>query len=109
MENDADGPAAWATCEVDSLGAVAIQLHGELDMASVSAVEAEIESSLTGAPTRCIFDLAGLTFMDSSGIALLIRVANHCGGVEVRNAADNVRRVLEVTGVADRLGLVPCE
>jgi anti-anti-sigma factor len=109
MENEAEKPAAWATCTLDGSGQITIQLHGELDIASVSAVESQIASSLPVAPARCVVDLAGLTFMDSSGIALLIRVANRCTDIDVHNPADNVRQVLEVTGLADRLGLAPCE
>jgi len=43
--------------------------------------------------------------MDSSGIALLIEVSNRVGSVQIRNATPIVRRVLEVTGLADALGV----
>ena len=52
-----------------------------------------------------LLDLASVDFLDSSGVALLIRLANHFGQVRARAAAPPVRRVIQVLGLADRLGL----
>lgn len=82
-----------------------IRLTGELDIASIDEVRSEIEQFLVNEPKLVIFDLSGLQFMDSSGIALLVQVANRCGTVEVRNPTRIVRRVLEATGLAETFGL----
>ena len=50
-----------------------------------------------------VVDLTQLEFMDSSGIAMLLRAAGRVGTIEVRNPSDVVRRIIECTGLADVL------
>jgi len=50
-----------------------------------------------------IFDLASLTFMDSSGIALLLQVSAKTRTVRVREPSALVRRMIDATGLADVL------
>ena len=52
-----------------------IRLSGELDMATVESVRSVIEGALAAETERLVFDVSGLEFMDSSGIALLVSVA----------------------------------
>ncbi len=82
-----------------------ISIEGELDVASVDAVRAGIEPFLAADPDLVVFDLGKLEFMDSSGIALLVQVANRVGRVEVHDATPIVRRVLEVTGLLETFGM----
>ena len=84
-----------------------IHLAGELDLAGVEATRSGIESYLATAPTRVTFDLGELTFMDSSGIALLVQVSNDVGQVTLTNVPPIVHRVLEATGLLDHFGLSP--
>ena len=49
-------------------------------------VEGEIEAIIAAAPDRLAFDLSRVTFMDSSGIAMLLRVAR-AGPVRSRSAS----------------------
>jgi anti-sigma B factor antagonist len=86
-------------------GPLVILLGGELDLAGVTDVDAQIEELLTREPQPVLLDLTDVSFCDSSGIAVLIRLANHFGSIRVRGAAPGVRRVIEVLGLADRFGL----
>jgi anti-anti-sigma factor len=86
-------------------GAVRIGLAGELDIASLPDVAGQLAGALARDPQPAEIDLSGLGFMDSSGVAVLIRLANHFQPVRTRQATPPVRRVLEVLGLADRLGL----
>ena len=86
-------------------GGLCIRLAGELDLASLPDVEAELNGLLTREPGPLLLDLADLTFLDSSGVALLIRLANRFTPVETRHATEPVRRVLGVLGLAGRFGL----
>jgi anti-anti-sigma factor len=52
-----------------------------------------------------VLELGDLDFLDSSGIAVLVRIANHFDQVRTRSATEPVRRVIEVLGLADRFGL----
>jgi anti-anti-sigma factor len=65
-----------------------IRLFGELDLASAAEVEDELKALEATDAAAIIVDLAGLTFIDSTGIRLLI-------AAEVRSRADSNRlRVL---------------
>ena len=56
---------------------------------------------------RLIFDLEGLRFMDSSGIAMFVSVARKVREVELRNPSAIVRRLFELTGLANTFRVVP--
>jgi anti-sigma B factor antagonist len=90
---------------LDSAGTPTIAIVGDLDMASVAVVGEKIEPFLKDGPERVVFDLSRLTFMDSSGITLLLKVANRVGTVEVRDPTPIVRRVIEVTGLGTVFGI----
>ena len=80
-----------------------IRLAGEIDMSNVDTLRVVIDPVIASAPDRVDFDLAGLEFMDSSGIALLLRVAAKAKVVRVREPSAVVRRLIEATGLSDVL------
>ena len=88
----------------DGAGLV-VRLTGELDLATVGELAAPLKDLLAREPQPLVLELSELTFADSSGIAVLIRLANHFGQLETRGARPAVRRVIEVLGLADRVGL----
>ena len=59
-------------------------------------------------PRKVIFDFDSVTFMDSSGIGLIIgryKFTNMLGGkLEVANLTQNVRKIFEMSGI---LKLIP--
>lgn len=89
-------------------GRVRVRISGELDFASapqvldvVGRVHAEYE------PARIELDLGQVRFLDSEGIRALLlaseRLTHRGCGLLVTDAQPQVLRVLELTGVADRL------
>ena len=55
-------------------------ISGELDHHAAKSVMAELERRMDAArPRTLILDLAGLSFTDSSGIAVLLRAWRHMG------------------------------
>jgi len=80
-----------------------IRISGELDLASVPGVESDIESIVAAAPERLAFDLSGVTFMDSSGIAMLLRAAKRVAHIEVRDPSPAVQLIIEATGLVEVL------
>jgi anti-anti-sigma factor len=86
-------------------GFLVVRLGGELDLAGVTELAAQIDELLAREPQPLLLDLSDVSFCDSSGIAVLIRLANHFGHIRVRAAAAGVRRVIEVLGLAQRFGL----
>lgn len=99
-------PGAWAECQVgDDSRELTVRLHGELDVATVPSISEAIEAAEVDGPSRLVIDLKEVSFMDSSGIALLVQLANRVESVQVRSPSANVRRVFELTGLAQHFGL----
>jgi anti-anti-sigma factor len=86
-------------------GGLVASLGGELDLAGVTDIATQVDQLLARDGQPLVLDLADLRFLDSSGVAVLIRLANHFDPVHTRSAGAPVRRVIEVLGLADRLGL----
>ncbi len=105
MDELDDAGAATGTAEVtfDPSGVPVIRLAGEIDMSNVDALRTVIEPVMESAPPRVDFDLAALELMDSSGIALLLRVAAKTQTVRVREPSEIVRRLIEATGLTEIL------
>lgn len=101
----ADRPDMIVAAKSDDPSNPVIALTGELDLATVEATRAGIETLLANQPTRVTFDLEKLTFMDSSGIALLVQISNEIGHVSLIHVAPIVHRVLEATGLLEHFGL----
>jgi|GEM_PF-870354 anti-sigma B factor antagonist len=102
---DVAGGAASFQVSVRDPREPTVTITGELDIASVDGVAEGIEPYLADPTERVVFDLGNLEFMDSSGIALLVRVANRVGTVQVSEASPIVRRVLEATGLVGTFGM----
>jgi len=105
--DDPGGPVGAAVVTFDAAGVPVIKLSGEIDMSNVDALRGVIEPVIESAPARVDFDLAALEFMDSSGIALLLRVAATAQTVHVREPSALVRRLIEATGLSDVLPIDP--
>ena len=86
--------------------ACTLGLCGELDLANAGTAEAELQAALASG-TPVVVDMRRLEFIDSTGIALLVRAIQDDGGASrlsfVPSEFDAVSKVLELTGVADRM------
>jgi anti-sigma B factor antagonist len=78
-----------------------VRLRGELDMAAATDL---LDWLVEIAGSKLIIDLSELTFMDSSGVAVMAQAKDHLGDALVLSRPrSNVRRVFELTGLADWL------
>ena len=92
-----------------------IRVGGELDLATVPTLEEELEKAMKPADATAIVaivvDLSDLEFIDSTGIAVLVRAMGEDGpnGSSrlrfVPSRAEAVNRVLQMTGVSERMHL----
>lgn len=106
MDEHGGRPHARLTVrESDDGGAMILALGGDLDIAGVAELESPLAALLDRRPQPLQLDLSEVAFLDSSGVAVLVRLANHFGSVRTRSATAPVRRVIQVLGLADRLGL----
>ena len=77
---------------------------GELDQHSAEQARYELDTLLEDESiTRIEFDLAGVTFMDSAGIGVLLgrykKLSLRGGSMGVKNAIRSVERILRMSGV----------
>jgi anti-sigma B factor antagonist len=82
-----------------SAGNPVVALSGEIDMATADAMEAALEPSLkAGGPLT--LDLSGVTFMDSTGLYVVIRAAECLTGrgcLIIHGAHGPVWKLLQLT------------
>jgi stage II sporulation protein AA (anti-sigma F factor antagonist) len=88
-------------------GRLVMHLSGELDHHSARDAMRGIESALDEyLPRDTALDLSGVTFMDSSGIALMLKVERRMretgGRCTVENPSRQPMRVIDASGI-DRL------
>jgi anti-sigma B factor antagonist len=94
---------AWLEPVADNGAELVVTIGGEVDISSITPLRAALEGILERQPTKVIFELRDLRFMDSSGIALLITAAQRVGRVELHHPSALVRRVIELAGLASTL------
>ncbi|MBV9952491.1 MAG: STAS domain-containing protein [Acidimicrobiia bacterium] len=77
-----------------------IRAVGEVDYTSSSQLHRAVDEVLAGGPGTLIdFDLGGVEFMDSSGLAVLVEAENRGAHVRVSRASSPVKLVIEITGL----------
>jgi anti-anti-sigma factor len=82
-------------------GYARVKLRGELDYPAIANQREAIEE-IVGLRSIVVIDLSELTFADSAGLAILARIAGaHDGPVRIEGLTDAVRRLLDMTGLAD--------
>ncbi len=92
-------------CDVKRKGnTLTIALTGELDHHFAKDVRDEIDAEIVReATTKLIFDLSALTFMDSSGIGMLLgryKLMSSLGGsIEIKGASAQVDKLLMMAGL----------
>jgi anti-sigma B factor antagonist len=84
-----------------------VLLSGSLDLATKAQLIEASQGALTDpAKPNLVFDMAGVTFMDSTGIGALIQISNAARvagiGFSLDRPSEKVSRILTLTGLQDR-------
>jgi anti-anti-sigma factor len=81
--------------------------RGELDVASADQLAQALDPLIDGGATLVVLDLTDVSFLDSSGLRTIVRAATALeerdGRLVIDGASPAVARVLEVTGLLERL------
>ena len=99
-------PAAFAV-EVGDLeqGVRTLAVRGELDLSTAPELEGPLDQALESGEGSVLIDLSRCEFIDSTGIALIVRAWQRLenGGdgrtLVICSQNEQVRRVLEITGL----------
>lgn len=86
-----------------------VYLDGRMDMSNASKCEEILSNDMSGT-TKIIFDLSGLTFIDSTGVGSLISAIKTAHKMNIRfelvNVPEGIEQILTVIGVYDVLNIL---
>lgn len=95
---------------VDTGDRTVLVVGGEVDLAAAAALGRVLDRAV-GVGAHAVLDCAGITFMDSTGLNLLLHARLKAGQVGavlgLRAVSDAVARVLELAGVAELFAIEP--
>lgn len=89
-------------------GVRVIAVRGELDLSTAPELEGPLDDAIAAGDASVLVDLSECEFIDSTGIALIVRAWQRLdrtadgggeGRVVISSYNDQVRRVLEITGL----------
>jgi anti-sigma B factor antagonist len=91
-------------------GTVHVALVGELDISTAARLEDELARQEAERPSLIVLDLQRLTFMDSTGLRLLIsadtRAREEGRSLAIVPGNEMVQRVMRLTRLDERLNIV---
>ena len=109
MQADSSGPVEVTTRQEG--GFTIVTVTGEVDLYSSPRMREAILGGMTRKSPRVIVDLAGVTYMDSSGIATLVEVLQltrkHAGRLVLAGLSPRVREVFELARLESVFELSP--
>ena len=87
--------------------AVVVVPAGEIDLATVDALEAEIGAAAAEPHTEIVLDLRSTTFLDSTAIRLVVQLARDLGAAfGVVRGRGEVARVFDLVGLDGRVRML---
>jgi anti-sigma B factor antagonist len=84
---------------------VVLRVAGEIDIQTSPLLDDHLQRVLAEGASSITIDLDGVTFLDSTGLSVLITGLKRCqtggGDLRVVSPRPNVRRVFEITGLIE--------
>jgi anti-sigma B factor antagonist len=107
------GPAPFQASASELEGGIRLlEVNGELDLSTATQLEGPLGEAVSSPKAAVLIDLTDCTFIDSTGIALVVRAWQQVdasagnggeGGLVLCCQNEQVKRVLEVTGLEHSL------
>jgi anti-sigma B factor antagonist len=93
------------TVRKTSGGSAVVDVAGEIDVYTSPVLQEKLVEVLRDGSSNIVLDLSDVTFLDSTGLGVLITALKRCrnadGDLELVTAQPNVLKVLEITGLND--------
>lgn len=108
MQEDRPGDLVVEVTRHD--GHAIVSVRGEIDLSTAAQFRAAMDEAMSGC--GCVeVDLAATTFMDSSGLAVLVAAHQRLGQAQealvVRDPSPTIRKMLQISGVGALLDVRP--
>ncbi|GAA1987309.1 STAS domain-containing protein [Catenulispora subtropica] len=91
-------------------GLLVYTVTGDVDLAAHARFQTDVDAAWPSAPTDVVFDLSGVTFLDSMGLRVLVqtmqRASHQNCGFALAAPSEPVLRVLELAGVTSLFSVV---
>jgi anti-sigma B factor antagonist len=91
----------------------AVRVRGELDFATVPALEEALEQVVASGAKEITLDFNGVTFLDSEGLKVLLRVYRHLrengGQMHIHGCSRFVAKTFEILGLESEFGIDTCK
>jgi anti-anti-sigma factor len=99
---DVSDDAAWPVARIT----------GAIDLSNVEELRRQVERAVSNRARGLVLDLSGVTYLDSTGLRLIYRLARQLGDRQQRLRlvvpdGSRIRRVLTLAGVATVAQVVP--
>lgn len=92
-------------------GVTVVAITGDLDMGTAPQLLDTGTAEIDAGHNRLVLDLSGVTFCDSTGLGVFVRLKKRVdatqGALALAGPTDNVRTILDVTGLAEVIGVHP--
>jgi anti-anti-sigma factor len=95
-------PTPFKVNSEQAAGTVVVLVEGELDMNTAPLLERELEAAMETPNAAVLLDLGGCEFIDSTGIALIVKTWQGLEGEDrfaLCGVDNQVKRVLDITGL----------
>lgn len=101
---DPTPPGALTVVEDRRDGTIVLALAGELDLMTTPLVRQALDRIGAQHASRVVIDLRGLSFIDSTGIHLIVDAHQRLGGhrlptLEIWRGPDEIHRLFEIVGL----------
>ena len=91
-------------------GSAIVRLVGELDLAEVEPLQAELERLCSNGLSALTVDLSGLEFLDSTGLHVLLRLRSRCESQQLAlrlvPGPASVQRLFRITGTDTQFSFI---
>lgn len=80
----------------------ALHVHGEIDIVTARRLAESVDMDLSWEPLDVVIDLSETTFMDASGITVIVGARNrlgHSSMVIIRHPSPMICRLLNIVGI----------
>lgn len=83
----------------------AIRLSGRIDSNNAAQTEQDIRARLAaaGSPDRAVFDAAGLEYISSAGLRVILRIRKDVPELKIMNVNPEVYEILDMTGFTEMM------
>lgn len=110
-DGDRGSPSALELAAEQQGRVATVTVRGELDAYTAPGLEALCSKIVDKGVEAVVLDLSGTTFLDSSGLRVIIalhhRIEEARGELTLDRPGQHILRLLEITGLRDRFVIAP--